>query len=82
MNMKTVMIALAAVAMGGAANVVAADEVERVSGLTKAIFTGSEFDITSDVYSNAIARVDFPEEMYGSSLPEKTIYAVEADVMP
>ena len=75
MNMKTVMIALAAFAMGGAANVVAADEVERVSGLTKAIFTGSEFDITSDVYSNAIARVDFPEEMYGSSLPEKTTVA-------
>ncbi|MBR5549155.1 MAG: formylglycine-generating enzyme family protein [Kiritimatiellae bacterium] len=73
--MKTVMIALAAAAVSGIANVVVADEVERVPGLTKAIFTGSEFDITSDVYSNAIARVDFPEEMYASSLPEKTTVA-------
>ena len=73
MNMKTTMIALAALAMSG--TVYANDGIVRVPGLTKAIFTGSEFDITSDVYSNAIERVDFAAEMYASSLDEKTTVA-------
>ena len=73
MNMKTTMIALAALAMSGSAY--ADENTERVPGLTTAIFTGSEFDITSDVYANAIARVNWPEEMYSSDLPEKTTVA-------
>ena len=73
MNMKTTMIALAALAMSGSAY--ADENTERAPGLTKAIFTGSEFDITSDVYSNAIERVDFAAEMYASSLDEKTTVA-------
>lgn len=75
MKMMTVMIALVAFAICGVANIVVADEVERVPGLTKAIFTGSQFDTTGDIYSNAIARVDWPEEMYASSLAEKTTVA-------
>lgn len=68
------MIALTALAMSGSAY--ADENTERVPGLTKAIFNGSEFDTASDVYSHAIARVDWPEEMYAaSSLPEKTTVA-------
>ena len=74
MNKKTLMIALTALAMSGSAY--ADENTERVPGLTKAIFNGSEFDTASDVYSHAIARVDWPEEMYAaSSLPEKTTVA-------
>jgi len=44
-------------------------------GLVKAKFTGSVFDSTSEVGANAIGRVLYPEEMYATSLPEKTTVA-------
>ena len=44
-------------------------------GLAKATFTGSSFDTTSDVMANASGYVLVPEEMYASSLPEKTTVA-------
>ena len=44
-------------------------------GFYKAVFTGSAFDTTSDVMSNASGVVLYPEEMYASSLPERTTVA-------
>lgn len=44
-------------------------------GLAKATFTGSSFDTTSDVMANAVGYVLVPEEMYASSLSEKTTVA-------
>ena len=44
-------------------------------GLAKATFTGSSFDTTSDVMANAVGYVLAPEEMYASSLSEKTTVA-------
>lgn len=44
-------------------------------GLAKATFTGSSFDTTSSVMANAAGYVLVPEEMYASSLPEKTTVA-------
>ncbi len=45
------------------------------AGFVKAIFTGSKCDITSDVFANATAWVFAPEEMYATSLAEKTTVA-------
>lgn len=44
-------------------------------GLVKATFKGSSFDSTSDVMANAQGCVVSPEEMYATSLPEKTTVA-------
>ena len=44
-------------------------------GLVKAVFTGSEFDTTSDVASNAVGYTCYPEEMYAAFWSEKTTYA-------
>ncbi len=44
-------------------------------GLVKAVFTGSAFDTTDDVAANALGYTIVPEEMYASSLPEKTAVA-------
>ena len=44
-------------------------------GLVKATFKGSSFDSTSDVMANVQGCVVSPEEMYATSLPEKTTVA-------
>ena len=43
-----------------------------VPGFVKAVFTGQDFDTTSDIFSNADSRVFIPEEMYADQLAEKT----------
>lgn len=48
------------------------------SGFVKAIFTGSECNTTSDVFANATSWVFAPEEMYATSLAEKTTVAYGA----
>lgn len=50
-------------------------ESSRLPGLTKAVFTGKAFDDSGNVYSNAISRVHYPEEMYALSLSEMTTVA-------
>ncbi len=44
-------------------------------GFVKAVFTGSACDTTSDVFANAKTWVLVPEEMYATSLAEKTTVA-------
>ena len=44
-------------------------------GLVKAVFTGSAFDTTSDVMANALGYTIAPEEIYATSLAEKTTVA-------
>ena len=58
----------------GAATLFAADP-GGMPGLVKAVFTGSSFDTTGDVAANALGYTIVPEEMYASSLPEKTTVA-------
>ena len=48
---------------------------EELPGLVKAVFTGSSFDSTSDIVANGEGWVIFPEEMYATTLPEKTTVA-------
>ena len=42
-----------------------------VPGFVKAVFTGQDFNTTSDIFSNADSRVFIPEEMYADQLAEK-----------
>ena len=73
MNLKQIIMAAAAVAAFSGGYAFA--ESLRLPGLTKAIFTGTAFNDSGNVYSNAISRVHYPEEMYASSLPERTTVA-------
>ena len=73
MNLKQIIMAAAVVAAFSGGYAFA--ESSRLPGLTKAVFTGKAFDDSGNVYSNAISRVHYPEEMYASSLPEKTTVA-------
>ena len=73
MNLKQIIMAAAVVAAFSGGNAFA--ESLRLPGLTKAVFTGKAFDDSGNVYSNAISRVHYPEEMYASSLSEKTTVA-------
>ena len=71
--MKTCIIALIVVV----ANIMAcfASDPGGMPGLVQATFKGSSFDSTSDVVSHAQGCVVCPEEMYATSLPEKTTVA-------
>ena len=73
MNLKQIIMAAAVVAAFSGGYAFA--ESSRLPGLTKAVFTGKAFDDSGNVYSNAISRVHYPEEMYASSLSEKTTVA-------
>lgn len=71
--MKKITFAVAIVV----ANIMAcfASDPGGMPGLVKATFKGSSFDSTSDVMANAQGCVVSPEEMYATSLPEKTTVA-------
>jgi hypothetical protein len=71
--MKKITLAVAIVI----ANIMAcfASDPGGMPGLVKATFKGSSFDSTSDVVSHAQGCVVCPEEMYATSLPEKTTVA-------
>lgn len=71
--MKKITLAVAIVV----ANIMAcfASDPGGMPGLVKATFKGSSFDSTSDVMANAQECVVSPEEMYATSLPEKTTVA-------
>lgn len=73
MSMRKI-VTVGIVALMGATAVMAADP-GGTPGLVKAIFKGSAFNTTSDVMANALGYTIVPEEMYASSLGEKTTVA-------
>ena len=70
----TKILAMAAVA-GATALTAGAADPGGYPGFVKAVFTGSACDTTSDVFAKATSWVYYPEEMYATSLAEKTTVA-------